>query len=421
MYKKINITITAIKTLCFAFGCIMLVLSTKAQVKIAKSQSTRQVWLAYLNGVAKPVMYNIAHDNLKANMPVSFAAHIDNKDGRKKVAYLEAFARTLSGIAPWLQLDGGSQAEIKMRDEYRQWALQGIANAVNNNAKDYLQWDGGQPLVDASFLAIALIRCPWLWAHLNDTVKQQVITAFKITRNTIPVYSNWILFTGAIEAFFDKYDLDYDAVRIEYGVKEFTQHWYVGDGLYSDGMSFHLDYYNSIVIQPFLSDILDVLVEKQKRYIREKTNAILIGQRYAQILERMINTDGTYPAIGRSIIYRGGVFHHLANVALKKQLPASLTPAQVREALTAVINKTLGAPQTFTKDGWLNIGLYGNQPELADSYITTGSSYICSEIFLPLGLPETDEFWKAAPEPWTAVKIWSGKDVPADHALEIRK
>jgi hypothetical protein len=406
------------KTLLTLIGLHLLVVAF-AQGK-NNGTTTRQVCLTYMDKVARPVMSTIAQDKLKADMPVLLSPIIDNKDSRSKVAYLEAFGRTLSGIAPWLQLEGGNAAEVKLRDQYRTWALQGIANAVNPAAKDYLQWNGGQPLVDASFVALALIRAPWLWEHLDAKVKKQVLDAFKITRGTTPVYSNWLLFTGMIEAFFCKYDLDYDAVRMDYGIREFTKHWYVGDGLYSDGMSFHLDYYNSIVIQPYLSTMLDVLNEKRKSYATETANVKIIGQRYAQILERSINTDGSYPAFGRSIVYRGGVFHHLANVAYKKQLPASITPAQVRDGLTAVIKKTLGAPNTFTKEGWLNIGLYGKQPGLADAYITTGSLYICSNIFLPLGLPETDDFWSSAPAPWTAVKIWSGQDVPADHALELK-
>ena len=62
----------------------------------------------------------------------------------------------------------------------------------------------------------------------------------------------------------------------------------------------------------------------------------------------------------------------------------------------------------------------GHQPGLAERYITTGSLYLCSAILLPLGLPETSEFWSAPSEPWTSVKAWSGKDLPADHALDLR-
>jgi hypothetical protein len=409
------------KKLFLSLIALCFFVSANAQSGAAANTTTRQLWLAYMDKIARPVIENIAHDKLKLNMPVDLSDRIDNKESRTKVAYLEAFGRTLSGISPWLQLEGGNEAEVKLRDQYRKWALQGIGNAVNPQAKDYLQWSGGQPLVDASYVALALIRAPWLWEHLDVKVKQQVADVLKLTRNTVPVYSNWILFSGIIEAFFCKYDLGYDPVRVDFGVREFTKHWYVGDGMYSDGMDFHFDYYNSIVIQPNLGTILDVVNEVHHTYPHEAGTVKLIGQRYAQLLERLINTDGSYPATGRSIVYRAGVFHHLANMAYKKQLPASLSPAQVREALTAVIKKTLESPSTFTKDGWLNIGLYGKQPGLADFYITTGSLYICTNVFLPLGLPETDEFWSAPPQPWTAVKIWSGQDVPADHALDLGK
>jgi hypothetical protein len=392
-----------------------------AQSKQTTGLAERKQWLAYMDKIARPVIFNLAADQLKEKMPMQLSERIDNKESRSKVGYLEAFGRTLSGIAPWLQLEGGDADEVKLRNQYRELTLKAIANAVNPNAKDYMQWNGGQPLVDASFVALGLIRAPWIWQHLDQKVKEQVVEVMKTTRNTVPVYSNWILFSGMIEAFLCKYDLGYDPLRVEFGVREFTQHWYVGDGMYSDGMNFHMDYYNSIVIHPNLSIILEEINAKKKTYPREQEKELAVGQRYAQILERLINTDGSYPVIGRSIVYRGGVFHHLANVAYKKQLPESLKPAQVREALWAMIQKTLADPQTFTADGWLNIGLHGSQPGLADVYITTGSLYMCADAFLPLGLPESDEFWLAPNEPWTSVKIWNGQDAAADHALDIKK
>jgi hypothetical protein len=200
------------------------------------------------------------------------------------------------------------------------------------------------------------------------------------------------------------------------------QHWYVGDGSFSDGMQYHHDYYNSYVIQPYLSAIVEIMNKKNNSYRSYLDRLDKITKRYAEIQERLINTDGSFPVTGRSIAYRAGAFQHLADMALKKLLPSSLKPAQVRGALTAVIKKTLDAPGTFTKDGWLNIGLHGNQPNLAEFYINTGSLYLCMTAFLPLGLPDADEFWSAPGEPWTAVKVWTGQDlVPADHALEINR
>lgn len=380
----------------------------------------RKLWLTYLDKLARPVLSNMAEDKLKEKMPVVLSSTIDNAESRKQVSYLEAFGRLLCGISPWLNLEGGSAEEVALRNQYRQWTIKALANAVNPSAKDYLRWTGGQPLVDASFLAFAFVRCPWLWENTDAKVKEQVVAAFKATRTTTPGYNNWILFSGMIEAFFCKYNMEYDALRIEYGIREFANHWYVGDGLYSDGTDYHWDYYNSYVIQPYLSAIIDVLNKKNKAYSWYLPKLEQITKRYAELQERMINADGSFPVTGRSICYRGGAFHHLADMAWKEQLPASLKPAQIRGALTAVIKKTTASSSTFTNTGWLNIGLYGNQPGLAERYITTGSLYLCATILLPLGLPETNAFWSAPAESWTAVKVWNGEDAPADHALELK-
>jgi len=380
-------------------------------------ETTREQWLFYMDKVARPVMSNIAADKLKETMPVMLSKTIDNAENRKKVAYLEAFGRTLCGISPWLNGEGGTSKEVALRKQYREWALKGIANAVDTTKSDYLRWTGGQPLVDASFFAFALVRCPWLWENMNAALRNKVVVALKATQSTIPVYTNWILFSGMIEAFFCKYNLPYDAVRIEYGIREFSQHWYVGDGMFSDGMHFAMDYYNSYVIQPYLTNIMDAVGTKNESFKWFLPKLERITARYAELQERSINTDGSYPVFGRSIVYRGGAFHQLSDMALLHKLPPSLDPAQVRCALTAVIKKTLDAPGTFTKDGWLTIGLCGPQPDLADFYITTGSLYMCTTIFLPLGLPADDPFWKNADLPWTAQKIWSGADVKRDHSI----
>ncbi|HEY4148731.1 MAG TPA: DUF2264 domain-containing protein [Chitinophagaceae bacterium] len=377
----------------------------------------REYWLQQLDKMARPVLSNLAVNSLKKAMPLGLSVRSDNPASRSKVAYLEAFGRLMAGIAPWLNLEGGLPKETALRDQYRQWALQSITNAVNPAAADYMEWShGGQPLVDASFLALAFLRCPWLWEHLNEATRRQVADAFLLTRQVKPVFSNWLLFSGMIEAFFCKYGFPWDEMRVDYCVHQLDQ-WYVGDGVYSDGPSFHWDYYNSYVIHPYLAEIIAV-VNASKGSYRSMTAAIKErDERYAIIEERLVNADGSFPATGRSIVYRGGAFHHLADMAWQKHLPAVLSPAQVRCALTAVLHKTMDQPETYTADGWLALGLCGAQPNLADVYNTTGSLYLCANILLPLGLPETDAFWAAPAEKWSALKIWSGEDAMGDHSI----
>lgn len=417
-------------TIRFAFAIVLLTASWQgiAQKKATGKKtaaeqkavvSDRQYWLSQMDRIVRPVFSNLAEGRLRERMTLTLSDRVDNKTNRTNAAYLEAFGRSLSGLGPWLNLEGGNADEVRLREQYRTWAIKAVGNAVNPASPDYMTWSGGQPLVDASFFALGMIRCPWLWEHLSDTVKTQTYTALMQTRNTVPVYTNWILFSGMIEAFFCKYGYPYDKVRIEFGIREFAEHWYVGDGLFSDGMNFAFDYYNSYVIQPYLNNIIDALNTKGRSYTWFASKLEKISQRYAEIQERLISTDGSFPVTGRSITYRGGAFHHLADISYRGKLPSSLLPGQVRAALGAVLKKTISAPGVFTADGWLSIGLYGNQPGLAEGYINTGSVYLCTNLFLPLGLGEDNPFWSAPAEPWTAVKVWGGSDLPADHALHI--
>ena len=101
---------------------------------------------------------------------------------------------------------------------------------------------------------------------------------------------------------------------------------------------------------------------------------------------------------------------------LKDFIPEKVSPAQIRCALTAVLRRC-DEGGMFDKDGWLRPGVYGYQPSLGEDYINVGSLYLCSAVFLPLGLSADDPFWADADEMWTQKKIWSGEDLPCDRAL----
>ena len=377
----------------------------------------RAFWLAQLDKMCRPMMRSLAHDSLRINMPTTVSVHIDNAEHRKKVAYVEILGRVLSGIAPWLQGEGGSPEEVALRAQYRQWAIEGIRNAVDSSAKDFMQFDiGGQQLVDASYVALAFHRAPWLWQNLDEVTKDRMLASLRTTRQFKPVFSNWLLFSAMTEAFFAENGDWWDPMRVDYALQQMEE-WYRGDGMYSDGTSYAFDYYNSFVIHPYLTAITEIINTKNNSYKSMTEKIAHRNQRFAIIQERLINPDGTYPATGRSIVYRGAAFQHLADQALHKTLPQQLSPASVRCALTAVIRKTLESPTTYTPAGWLTIGLYGSQPNLGDFYNNSGSPYICTNIFLPLGLPPTDSFWASPPEQWTSQKIWSGgQEVKNDHS-----
>jgi len=251
---------------------------------------------------------------------------------------------------------------------------------------------------------------------LDTKVQRNVIACLLKTRKIKPPENNWLLFAAMIEAFFISINEPFEMTRIDYAIKQ-HQLWYKGDGMYGDGAEFHWDYYNSFVIHPYLYDILKIVAANDNSFEPIRKQVLGRNLRYAEIQERLIAADGSYPVIGRSITYRTGAFHHLANMACQQQLPKELHPAQVRCALSAVIKKITDCKDMFEDDGWLRIGLYGHQPSLAETYISTGSLYLCSAILLPLGLPGSDPFWSNADEDWTAKKLAKGDNLLADHAL----
>ena len=242
----------------------------------------------------------------------------------------------------------------------------------------------------------------------------------RATRGKLPNYNNWLLFAAMIEAGLFALGEEWDRMRVDYALREHAV-WYLGDGTYGDGPHFHEDYYNSFVIHPFLLALMDVVGGQEAAWGEMKEAIEQRATRYAAIQERMVAPDGTYPVVGRSITYRCGAFQMLADAALRGMLPKEVSPEQARGALTAVIGRTLGAAGTFDEKGWLRIGLAGHQPELGEVYISTGSLYLCTAAFLPLGLEAEDRFWRggaAARAAWTSARAWRGEDMGVDHALD---
>ncbi len=393
---------------------LLLLVTTEVEARRRNAVSDRQYWVQIAERIARPVLESGAQGKLKELMPVE--EH--EGSGRSSYAHLEALGRLLCGLSPWLELPSDGTEEGNLRDELLSLAHQSIAQGTNPSSSDYMNFSkGSQPLVDAAFLAQAFIRSPKrLWGGLSESVKQQVVDAFKLTRKIRPYESNWLLFSATIEAFFMKYGYEYNMTPITYAISRHNE-WYKGDGAYGDGKNFHWDYYNSFVIQPMLIDVVTITREQGLSSQELYDTLFARSSRYAGVLERMISPEGSYPPIGRSLAYRFGAFQTLSQMALLERLPKGVQPEQVRCALTAVIRRQMEQPGTFDKDGWLTMGFCGSQKMIGETYICTGSTYLCSVGLLALGLPSDHPFWSGPAVSWTQLKAWNGEAFPIDHAI----
>lgn len=188
-----NLLLTAMEDLSrrnFVKGSAATTLTAAAAAqsawKSAPTSSDRDYWIAVLTRIAEPVLLALSQRTLKAVMPVE-APHANSAD-RREYSHLEALGRLLAGMSPWLESGDNTGAGSELRRRYSDLARQAISATVNPASPDYLNFTrGSQPVVDAAFLALAVLRAPTqLWERLDHDTKSRLIEALRSTRMIRP-------------------------------------------------------------------------------------------------------------------------------------------------------------------------------------------------------------------------------------------
>ena len=267
----------------------------KAEQEMSTGAQDREQWVKWLWKISYPVIHNLAEGTLRKNMPIESPS--GNPAGYDEITHLEAVGRTLAGVAPWLALPDDDTEEGKLRKQMREEVLKGLKNAVDPASPDMLNFTKqAQPIVDAAYVVHAFLRAPKaLWEPLDDVTKKRFLDSFKALRDRTGAYNNWLLFTGLTEAFLLQQGEKADQFRLRVS-KNKIQEWYVGDGWYSDGSKFSMDYYNSYVLNPMMVAMLETLVPLRWASQKEYEQALNRMIRHAEFCERIIGPDGTYPA-----------------------------------------------------------------------------------------------------------------------------
>ena len=380
----------------------------------------RAYLVSILTKTARPVLQGVASNTFFETLPKR-----EWENNRRLAAYTEGLARTLAGISPWIALPVDDTEEGKLRSEFSELARKALITATDPSNKNYkhftLHTSSGynrQLLVETAYIGHAIIRAQKvLWDPLTEEQRANILALFKIAHGLAPVAeNNWLLFASMVEATRWHLTGEFDRERLEFGVKKFATEFYVGDGTYGDGKHFAWDYYNSYTIQPMLLEVLRIAKEKGDPLARHYDISLKRMSRYADVQERLISPEGTFPLVGRSGPYRYGAFQALSMAMLLGILPKDTDPAGARDGLTAVIRRISEFPGTYDKNGWLDIGIVGRQQAMRDYYTGTGGLYLTLTGLVHLGIPANDPFWTAPSAPWSQKRLWNGEDVPADHA-----
>lgn len=383
----------------------------KTQSKV-KAPSTREYWEEFAVNYASKPLYLLANDNC---IPWT-----GNSNNNQSCQELEIFSRIIYSLGGWMFKDKSDTEDgTEIRFKLANWAVQAFNNLFNPRSAIAAR-PCPQNIIDYGYLSWAcldMMHNSAISLSLLDTVTLSAKDQFYLYHDELKVFrplaNNWVLMAVMPEVHRATVGETYDSMRVDYALS-LTLGNYKGGSLYGDGPDLHTDYYNSLVIHPALDTLI---YNKNILYRNPALSQIAEKQagrsaRYADILERMISPEGTFPVIGRSATYRLGAFHHLARRSY--ELPSSLNLGAVRCGLTSVLRRL--APNMFRPDNMLKIGFnsVAEDLRLAEPYINTASLYATGFFLLPLALPINHPFWASPDDKWTQAKLWGGYSVLID-------
>lgn len=254
--------------------------------------------------------------------------------------------------------------------------------------------DGGQPMVEAASLAIALHESrPWLWDHLDDGVRERVADWLGGFVGARANDSNWRLFQVVTEEFLASLGAPHSRAEIDSGLAR-LEDWYRGGGWYTDGDGRKFDYYNAwaLHLYPVLWARIagprahPALVDRHRARLRE----------FLAAHQHFFGSDGAPVHQGRSLTYRFAATAPLWVGALADATP--LPPGRTRRLASGALKHFAdhGVPD---EHGLLSLGWYRPFLPVTQRYSGPASPYWASKAFLGLLLPADHPVWTASEEP----------------------
>ncbi|GAB2807184.1 DUF2264 domain-containing protein [Lentzea nigeriaca] len=304
---------------------------------------------------------------------------------------LEGFARTFL-LAGFRVAGGGDPALL----ERYAWGL--AAGTDPHSPEAWPRPDElGQAKVEAASIALVLqLTKPWLWDHLDDSVRERVVEwmATVIGQPYPPI--NWVWFRIVVESFLRQAGGPWSAGDIEHDLALHASFRRSG-GWLSDGAERAFDHYTGWALHLYpllwthLFDVPESLCSQETR--RTWTSDL---SRYLQDAVALLGADGSPLMQGRSLTYRfaaAAPFWVAAITGTPGQEPGLL-----RRAASGVLRHFVdhGA---LEPDGVLRLGWHGGWPAIRQAYSGPGSPYWAAKGMLGLALPVDHPVWTDVERP----------------------
>jgi hypothetical protein len=308
---------------------------------------------------------------------------------------IESFARMASAWGAWLRNPANPATLIFEDHEMNLEALlrQALLDGTDTSNPRTYWGDIGhmdQRIVESADIAVTVwMSRERVFNKMNAEEQAQIITWLAQVDGKGTYTDNWILFTAMTQAV--RHHLGYpspvdDLDNRLMQVGEF----YRGDGWYVDGPTNEFELYNAWMFGWHY--LLWAWIDGERRPDHRQL-VLQRGQSFINGFLHFFGANGSYPAWGRSIVYR---FAALAPFAVGHLLGiAPQDPGLLRRVSSGCIRYFYEHDMFDPRDHFIRQGYHGDFPPAGEAYISPGSPYWCCHGLFALTFDSDDPFWIA--------------------------
>jgi hypothetical protein len=267
-----------------------------------------------------------------------------------------------------------------------------------NPANPYTYWgDIGhldQRIVETADVALAL----WLsrervFDRMTATERHQVISWLAQVDDKETYPDNWIIFPAMVEAVRLQLGYSISESSLEFRLAQVSA-FYRHDGWYADGAGYEFDLYNAWMFNWHYLLLGWIDGKRRPDYyqtVRSRARSFLASFQY------FFGANGSYPAWGRSLVYRFAVVSAFAVGYLLGLAPGS--PGRLRRLGSGCLGY-FNEHGLFSPEGdFASQGFHSHFPQAGEGYIAPGSpAWACHGLFA-LTLDPDDPFWTTTEAP----------------------
>jgi hypothetical protein len=343
--------------------------------------------------------YGYAKRAERSGSPARVLYPDDRRGLPDSVDAIESFARIASAWGAWLRNPANPAAltfqehEINVENLLHQALLDGT-----NPSNPYTYWgDIGhmdQRIVESADIALAIwMSRERVFNKMTSTEQAQVMKWLAQVDGKGTYTDNWILFTAMAQAVrlhlgFPSPEDDIDNRLMQ--ISEF----YRGDGWYVDGPTNEFELYNAWMFGWHY--LLWTWIDGDRRP-DHRQEVLERGRSFIEGFLHFFGTNGSYPAWGRSLVYRFAAVAPFAVGHFLKIAPDN--PGLLRRVSSGCIRYFYDRGLFDPNEHFVRQGYHGDFPPAGEAYISPGSPYWCCHGLFGLTFDRDDPFWTAVESP----------------------